>query len=77
MSYSRAVSLVVRLTNGDVYDSTNVIEVDQRRDLAVIRIKAASLPVLPLGDSNALEIGQVVYSIGNPSGLQNTLHGKA
>lgn len=66
-------SLVVRLTGGDVYDSTNVIEVDTRRDLALIRIKAAALPVLPLGDSNVLEVGQVVYSIGNPSGLQNTL----
>jgi TPR repeat protein len=65
--------LAVRLTNGDVYDSTWVVATDKRRDLAVIRIKAASLPVLPLAESNDLEVGQTVYSIGNPSGLQNTL----
>jgi TonB family protein len=66
-------ALTVRLSNGDAYDSANVIEVDARKDIALIRIRAVSLPVLALGDSNALEIGQAVYSIGNPSGLQNTL----
>jgi len=66
-------SAAVRLTNGDVYDSTWVLATDRRRDLAIIKIKAASLPVLPLAESNKLEVGQTVYSIGNPSGLQNTL----
>ena len=66
-------SLKIRLSNGDIYDTADVLEVDPRKDLALIRIKAVSLPVLPLGDSNDLEVGQVVYSIGNPNGLQNTL----
>lgn len=66
-------SLAVRLTNGDVYDSTWVIALDVRRDLALIRIKAASLPVLPLAESNDIEVGDTVYSLGNASGLQNTL----
>jgi S1-C subfamily serine protease/streptogramin lyase len=66
-------SLKVRLSNGDIYDTADVVEVDGRKDLALIRIKAVSQPVLPLGDSNDLEVGQVVYSIGNPNGLQNTL----
>jgi len=66
-------SLTVRLSNGDAYDSANVIDVDVRKDIALIRIKAVSLPVLALGDSNAIQVGEAVYSIGNPSGLQNTL----
>lgn len=66
-------NLNVRLANGDVYDSTWVIAADARRDMAIIRIKAVSLPVLPLGESNSLEVGQTVYSVGNAKGLQNTL----
>jgi TPR repeat protein/S1-C subfamily serine protease len=66
-------NLLVRLTNGDVYDSTWVIAVDARRDLAIIQIKAASLPALPLAESNDLEVGQAVYCVGNARGLQNTL----
>jgi len=66
-------NLLVRLTNGDVYDSTWVIAVDAHRDMAIIRIKAASLPALPLAESNDLEVGQTVYSVGNARGLQNTL----
>lgn len=66
-------NLAVRLSNGDTYDSASVIAVDARKDLALIRIKAVSLPVLPMADSNEIEVGQVVYSIGNPKGLQNTL----
>ncbi len=66
-------SLTVRLSNSDAYDATYVLETDQRRDIAVIRIKAVGLPALPLGDSNDLKVGEPVYSIGNPSGLQNTL----
>jgi len=65
--------VAVHLTNGDIYDTANVIEVDGRKDLAIIRIKAVSLPTLTLGDSNDVEIGQSIYSIGTPSGLQNTL----
>ena len=66
-------NVIVRLTSGDIYDTANVVDVDARRDLAIIRIKGASLPVLVMADSNAIEVGQVVFSIGNAGGLQNTL----
>jgi S1-C subfamily serine protease/sugar lactone lactonase YvrE len=69
----QCASLMVRLSNGDTYDSTYVNEVDPRKDLAIIRIKAASLTPLTLGESNDIEVGQTIFSIGNPSGLQNTL----
>lgn len=45
------------------------------RDLAVLRIDAprANLPPLPLGSSRDLQVGQKVYAIGNPFGLDQTL----
>lgn len=67
----RAVS--VKFANGDIYDAPMVVDTDVRKDLALIRVKAVNTPALPLGDSDDLEVGQRIYSIGNPSGLQNTL----
>ena len=45
------------------------------RDLAVLRIKAPrdKLPPIPLGSSRDLQVGQQVYAIGNPFGLDQTL----
>nr|MCU0968272.1 trypsin-like peptidase domain-containing protein [Rubrivivax sp.] len=45
------------------------------RDLAVLRIDApaAKLPPIPLGTSRDLQVGQRVYAIGNPFGLDQTL----
>lgn len=45
------------------------------RDLAVLRIEApkAKLPPIPLGTSRDLIVGQRVYAIGNPFGLDQTL----
>jgi S1-C subfamily serine protease len=45
------------------------------RDLAVLRIEApkAKLPPIALGSSRDLQVGQRVYAIGNPFGLDQTL----
>ena len=51
---------------------------DQRSDLAVLRIKAASerFPVLEFGNSDALQVGDVVLAIGDPFGVGQTVtHG--
>ncbi|MCJ7547885.1 MAG: PDZ domain-containing protein, partial [Deltaproteobacteria bacterium] len=45
-----------------------------KTDLALIKIKAAgSLPVVRLGDSDKLEVGEWVVAIGNPFGLEQTV----
>ena len=51
------------------------IGADQRNDVALIKIepKGKTLPVLQLGDSNAIQVGQKVLAIGNPFGFQSTL----
>ncbi len=42
-------------------------------DVAVIEIKASSMPAAKLGDSSKLEVGEWVVAIGNPFGLSHTL----
>ena len=47
---------------------------DPRTDLAVLKIKGAqSFPVLELGDSDAIEVGDFVIAIGNPFGVGQTV----
>ena len=47
-----------------------VVGKDARTDLALLKVEAAGLPVLPLGDSDKLEVGELVLAIGNPFGLE-------
>lgn len=52
-----------------------VIGADERTDLAVLRIDTGGekLAALPLGDSDALEVGDLVLAIGNPFGVGQTV----
>lgn len=63
----------VTLANGDAYDDVAVIEFDSRKDLVLLKIKGFKLPTARLGDSDSLVIGQKVYTIGAPKGLDLTL----
>ncbi|HEY4633401.1 MAG TPA: trypsin-like peptidase domain-containing protein, partial [Candidatus Limnocylindrales bacterium] len=45
-----------------------VIATDDTHDLAVVKVEATGLPTLPIGDSSALEVGQLVVAIGSPLG---------
>ncbi len=59
------VSLLTDLTF--TYDA-QVVGYDEEFDIAVLKIDARNLPVLPLGDSDLLSVGDTVYAIGNPMG---------
>jgi hypothetical protein len=64
----------VRLANEDAYDTVEVLEIDKRKDIALIKIKGFGLPFLKLGRSQNVEVGETVYCLGNPLGVfQNTL----
>lgn len=53
--------------------SGKVIGTDPKTDIAVIKINAKNLPVIPWGDSSKLDVGEYVLAIGNPFGLKQTV----
>jgi serine protease Do len=50
-----------------------VIGRDPSTDVALIKIEATGLPVLPLGDDDRVQVGQPVLAIGAPLGLRSTV----
>lgn len=63
----------VKLANGDVFDSLSIIETDERKDIAVLKVKGFNLPSVTLGDSDAVKPGDKVTVIGNPKGLEGSV----
>ena len=76
------------LTNNHIIQNPNNIQVrlfdkrefkglligaDPKTDLAVIKIDAIHLPVIEMGDSDRLRVGEMVMAIGNPYGLSQTV----
>jgi serine protease Do len=53
--------------------SAKVVGTDPDTDVAVIKIDANNLPVVQLGDSDKLKVGEWVLAIGNPFGLSHTV----
>jgi S1-C subfamily serine protease len=53
--------------------TARVIGTDPDTDLAVLKIELTDLPSIPLGDSEALRVGDVVLAIGNPYGFGQTV----
>ncbi len=73
-----ANKITVTLANGKEYDAELVgrdsaSENGGGTDLAVIKIHANELSVLPFGDSDALEVGEWVIAIGTPHNLSQTV----
>jgi TonB family protein len=66
----RCLSLSIHLSNGVAFDTTSVIDFDERKDLALIRIRATGLLPITIGDSNDLEVGQTIYKFGPQTTLQ-------
>ncbi len=68
-----ASEIRVRLSTEKEFDA-EVVGRDSKTDLALIKIKSrGDLPIVDLGDSNKLEIGEWVMAIGNPFGLSHTV----
>ena len=53
--------------------TAKVIGTDPWSDVAVVKINANGLPVLPIGDSSRAQAGDIVFAIGSPMGLKNTV----
>src|SRR5689334_1413137 len=67
-----ATKIQVELSDRRTVDA-KVIGVDPASDLAVIKIAEARMPVLPIGDSSAMRVGDVVLAVGNPLGVGQTV----
>ena len=67
-------SIAVTLSNGKTYDA-RVIGFEKEKDLAVLKIDAPAAELQPInvGSSSDIRVGQAVYAIGNPFGLDQTL----
>ncbi|MBK9563931.1 MAG: trypsin-like peptidase domain-containing protein [Saprospiraceae bacterium] len=66
--------LKVTLSDRSSWDA-EVVGIEPNKDLAVLKIKAsaATLRPIPVGQSSTLRVGQSVYAIGNPFGLDQSL----
>jgi S1-C subfamily serine protease len=69
-----ASEATIRLANGKDYQAT-LVGASQLHDIAVLKIKVSQKfsPPLPIGTSHDLRVGQKVFAIGNPFGLDWTL----
>ena len=67
-----AERLEVTLNDNRTFDAT-VIGTDPSTDLALIKIDATELPVIPMGDSEGLKVGEWVLAVGNPFGFTSTV----
>lgn len=68
-----AKTVTVKLKNEDVYDEVVLLESDPRRDIALIKVRGWNLPVVRLGNSDPVQVGERVVAIGNPRGLEQTV----
>ncbi|MEQ1758026.1 MAG: Do family serine endopeptidase [Vicinamibacterales bacterium] len=53
--------------------TAKVIGVDEPSDLALLKVEATNLPMLALGNSDVVQVGDVVLAIGNPLGIGQTV----
>ncbi|HSC41247.1 MAG TPA: Do family serine endopeptidase [Candidatus Binatia bacterium] len=67
-----AEQIKVELPNHRIFDA-KVVGSDPPSDLAVLKIDAKDLPVLALGDSDKVRVGDIALAIGNPLGIGQTV----
>jgi Do/DeqQ family serine protease len=67
-----ADSIVVKLPDGRSIEAA-IIGTDPQTDLAVLKINLKNLPVINLGISSKIRVGDVTLAIGNPFGIERTV----
>ena len=69
----KADKILVKLSDNREYEA-KIIGTDPKTDIALIKIKPSnSLPVVEIGDSDQVKVGEWVIAIGNPFGLEQTV----
>jgi hypothetical protein len=68
-----AQSLQVKTKDGEIYDRVEVVDHDERRDLAVLKVRPFKpMPTVQLSATEP-EVGEDAVAIGNPKGLEHTV----
>jgi serine protease Do len=67
-----ADEVLVTLTDKREFKA-RIVGADRRTDIAVVKLEAAGLPFVKIGDSDRLKVGEWVVAIGSPFGLENTV----
>ncbi len=63
------IKVRIQTEDGTTYDA-DIVGFDTRTDLGVLKIKATGLPAAEFGNSDSLRVGDSVYAIGNPGGIE-------
>jgi S1-C subfamily serine protease len=61
-----------QIDNDTKHKLEGILQADNSHDLAVLSVPSLSAPPLPIGDSTKLAVGDTVYAVGNPRGLEGT-----
>jgi serine protease DegS len=67
-----ADSIRVQLSDGRIAEAA-ITGQDPDTDLAILHLSIGNLPVMPMGRSDTLRVGDIVLAIGNPYGLSQTV----
>ena len=67
-----ATQVQIRLKNGEIYDKVDLLDFDERRDVAALKISAADLPAANISGEET-RIGAKIYVISNPQSLNWTV----
>ena len=67
-----AGAIVVRLADHSEHEA-KLVGSDPKTDIALLKVEAGGLPMLPFGDSDQIQVGEPVMAIGNPFGLEQTV----
>lgn len=65
--------MTVELKDGRKFTNAKLIGTDPESEVALIKIEGDHFPVLPMGDSDKIDVGDWVIAIGNPFGLNETV----
>lgn len=67
-----AGAIEVQLGDGRTLPAA-IVGADSLSDIAILKVEAPDLKALPFGDSDAVKVGQMVFAVGNPLGLHETV----
>lgn len=70
-----AASMLIKTYDDRILNPIGVVHIDENNDIALIKIKVkenAEILKVKIGDPNKLEVGEKIYTIGNPQGLEST-----